>query len=797
MKKLSLRWILILGMPGLVIGMVSLITLSTYLSSKQAFTHHIRDIMRNISSYTIDKSRSHLNPAKDAALLTSGLAVSKIVTSSKKSEMESYFYEQLLVNAQISSIYYGTVEGEFVMVSRDDHEGFLTKIITIDNGDRNVLFKEMDKTFSELYRYKEPNDTYDPRKRPWFKDAINEKKLIWTDPYVFFTSRNPGITTASPVYNANGSLHGVVGVDIEISELSDFISTLSIGASGKAFILDNNGQVLAYPEKEKITHKTGESDTVSLVSIGELDDPISQEAYNALKSIEYDLNGDSEIFFTFKHEGRVYQAMFAPFRASYWPWLLGIYVAEDDYIGVIKENRNYSVILSFALGLITALIGFLITRSIVTPLNKLQLAAKEVAKGNLDKPLKNETIYRELDETAEMFELMRSGLKEKKRIEEQFQRTQKVESIGRLAGGVAHDLNNLLTPILGYSEILMLRLSDDKKKQGQVRQIHKAGIKAKDLVKQLLAFSRNQELEYKPLDLNGVVSGFLNLLRRTIRENVAIEFSGSDRPPVILADQGKIEQVIMNLAVNGQDAMPDGGTIRISISLVEREELPVEIRREAEKEHFALLTVSDEGCGMDEETQKHIFEPFFSTKGEFGNGLGLATVYGIVSQHHGRILVRSRSDEGSTFEVYLPLSDESQISAASPASPEKSIRGRETILVAEDNTQVMELTRTILEDLGYEVMSADNGLTALDMLNSGRDQIDLLLSDVIMPEMNGKELFDRARQVHPGLKVLYMSGYTDNNIVSLREIEKEPNFIQKPFSATDLAHKIRQILDGR
>ena len=257
MKKVSIRWVLILGMPGLVMGMITLITLSTYFSSKQVFTSHTRDIMRNISSYTIDKSRSHLNPARDAALLTSGLAVNKIVTSSNKSEMESYFYEQLLVNSQFSNIYYGTVDGEFVMVSRRGQDEFLTKVISVADGYRNVLFKEMDHFFAETSRYVDFEDNYDPRKRPWFIDAINERKLIWTNPYVFFTSRNPGITTASPVYNLNGSLHGVVGVDIEISELSDFIKTLSIGEGGKAFILDSNGQVLAYPDKTKITHSEG------------------------------------------------------------------------------------------------------------------------------------------------------------------------------------------------------------------------------------------------------------------------------------------------------------------------------------------------------------------------------------------------------------------------------------------------------------------------------------------------------------------------------------------------------------
>ncbi|MDC7218404.1 MAG: cache domain-containing protein [Spirochaetales bacterium] len=786
MKKVSIRWILILGMPGLIIGMITLITLSTYFSSKQVFTHHARDIMRNISSYTIDKSRSHLNPARDAALLTSGLAVSKIVTSSNKEEMESYFYEQLLVNSQISNIYYGTVEGEFVMVSRKEGGRFLTKIVSAPDEKRQVLFKEMDSSFSELYRYSDSNDTYDPRQRPWFKKAVSEEGLIWTDPYVFFTSRNPGITTASPVYNVNGSLHGVVGVDIEISELSDFIKTLTIGENGKAFILDSSGQVLAYPEKDKITHSAGESDTVSLVSIGELDDPVSQAAYNALQTIEYDLNDNREIFFSFKHEGEVYQAMFAPFRASYWPWLLGIYVAEDDYIGVLKSNRNYIIMISALLAFSSILIGFFITRSIVSALNTLQKAAKQVGDGNLDEALVVNTPYRELDETAGIFDIMRIDLKEKSKIEEQFQQTQKVESIGRLAGGVAHDLNNLLTPILGYSEILMSKLSDDAKVTRQVGQIHKAGVKAKELVQQLLAFSRKQDLEYKTMNLNDVVSDFQKLLRRTIREDIDLVINLSEKPSLILADRGQIEQVIMNLAVNGQDAMDNRGTLTIDISLVDREE---------RKGTDVLLAVRDGGCGMDDETQKHIFEPFFSTKGDLGIGLGLATVHGIVNQHHGEIVVKSRVGEGTAFEVYLPLVGDGIGEVPKSLVTEEKKEGTGTILVAEDNLQVLELTETILESLGYNVLTAENGLKALDILREQKDPVDLLLSDVVMPELNGKELYERARLIHGELKVLFMSGYTDNVIARHNVKGKDSPFIQKPFTKADLAGKLREILE--
>jgi len=794
MKKLSIKWILILGMPGLVVGMITFINLSTFFSSKSVFTEHAREIMQNISSYTIDKSRNHLNPARDAALLTSGLAVNQIVTSSKKSEMESYFYEQLLINSQFSNIYYGTVDGEFVMVSRKNSESFLTKIISFENDVRKVTFKEMDLFFNQQRQYEDPEDTYDPRKRPWFIDSIKEKRLIWTNPYVFFTSRNPGITTASPVFNENGSLHGVVGVDIEISELSDFISTLSIGKNGKAFILDSAGQVLAYPDKTKITHRLGQSDSVSLVSIGELEDEISQAAYNTLVSLNYELDDNREIFLTFDHNNEVYHAMFTPFKASYWPWLLGIYIPENDYIGSLKRNRTYSVIISITLGFITILIASWITRTINQPLRKLQSAAKEVGSGNLESPVKIKTYYRELDETARDFEIMRLGLKEKAKLEDQFQQTRKVESIGRLAGGVAHDLNNLLTPILGYSEILISNLRDDESKSRQASQIHHAGTKAKDLVQQLLAFSRKQELEYKPLNLNLVTRSFEKLLRRTIRENIIIEICDSEIKPIVMADPGQIEQVIMNLSVNAQDAMVDGGTLTIELSVVEMENTPENKYHNIHKGTYALLSVSDTGDGIDEEIQKEIFEPFFSTKGEFGIGLGLATVYGIVNQHKGDILVYSEPGIGTSFKVYLPISEQVVEEKRKLQNLSPDFGGTETILVVEDNEQVKELTETILTSLGYTVLTADNGSDALDILLDYTSPVHLLLTDVIMPGINGKELYEKSLLLFKDLKVLFMSGYADNAIARHNVIDAEANFIQKPFSTNGLAKKIREIL---
>ncbi len=385
--------------------------------------------------------------------------------------------------------------------------------------------------------------------------------------------------------------------------------------------------------------------------------------------------------------------------------------------------------------------------------------------------------------------------KERSELEEQYQQAQKVESIGRLAGGVAHDLNNLLSPILGYSELLIESRDQKDSDRQKLEQIYQAGLRARDLVRQLLAFSRKQALEYKPINLNQAISNFQKLLRRTIREDIRIDIIQSPLIPPTLADIGQIEQVIMNLAVNAQDAMPGGGNLTIETKFTNLDDDYTQAHVGVVPGDYIMLAVSDTGCGMDDETQLKIFEPFFSTKGEQGTGLGLATVYGIVKQHGGNIWVYSEEGRGTTFKIYLPISEIIHSEQALASTPDRGIKGSETILLVEDNEQVRELTEIILIQAGYNVLTVENGANALEVLADKQKPIDLLLTDVIMPEMNGKILYTEAEKIHPKLKVLFMSGYTDNAIAHHGVIESGEEFIQKPFSVKDMTKKIREILD--
>ena len=392
--------------------------------------------------------------------------------------------------------------------------------------------------------------------------------------------------------------------------------------------------------------------------------------------------------------------------------------------------------------------------------------------------------------------------REKLEIEQQYFQSQKVECVGRLAGGVAHDLNNLLTPILGYGEILQDDLPDDGLCSESLREIINAGERAKHLVRQLLAFGRKQQLEFSPIEVNEMISNFENLLRRTIREDIRLTLRQEAGIARVNADLGQLEQVLLNLAVNASDAMPQGGELSIETVQVKLEERDRDPIYKIPPGEYILLQVSDTGHGMDEETKSKIFEPFFTTKGQDGTGLGLATVYGIIKQHEGYTWVYSEPGVGTTFKIYLPVLDEDLAAQGIPSSvsDRSSLstmyrKGSERILLVEDNEQVRRLTKAMLERLSYEVIVAADGDAALALLDEDPSSVQLLLTDVVMPGMNGKELFKRARRLKPDLRVLYMSGYTATVIAYRGVLDEGAEFIAKPFTTTCLAAKIRAMLD--
>jgi PAS domain S-box-containing protein len=396
-----------------------------------------------------------------------------------------------------------------------------------------------------------------------------------------------------------------------------------------------------------------------------------------------------------------------------------------------------------------------------------------------------------------LFELFAEDVTERRALEQQLRQAQKMEAVGRLAGGIAHDFNNLLMVISGYSEFLLEGLGPEPTLRGHAQEIANAAERATALTRQLLAFSRKQMLAPKILDLNGVVTENLKMLTRLIGEDIDLVMVPGPDIGAVKADPGQIEQVIMNLAVNARDAMPQGGKLTIETANVTLDAHYARFHAPVKPGNYVMLAISDTGMGMDSDTQSHIFEPFYTTKGLKGTGLGLSTVYGIVKQSEGYIWLYSEAGKGTTFKIYLPrfsaLSQQAAVQTA--AAQEPPGQGHESVLLVEDEENLRRLTRQALENQGYSVIDAPDGPAAIQLSQAHKGPIHLLLTDVIMPGMNGRELANHISPIRPAMKVLYMSGYTENHIGHNGTLEQGITLLQKPFTLPALQAKVREVLD--
>ena len=432
----------------------------------------------------------------------------------------------------------------------------------------------------------------------------------------------------------------------------------------------------------------------------------------------------------------------------------------------------------------------------------------DVERGNSVEYLKGYTqsLVRKLDKKIEEKEAARQELaaevarrvraeEERSRFEAQFLQAQKLESLGRLAGGVAHDFNNLLTVINGYSDLVLRTLHRNDPLRVSIEAIRTAGLRATDLTRQLLAFSRKQIVEPRQVDLNALIAETRTMLQRLMGEDIQVVTKLAPDLGMVMADPGSLHQILMNVAVNARDAMPLGGKFTIETANVELDAHAAAQFPDTKPGPYIRLTVSDTGIGMNEETKQRIFDPFFTTKAEGeGTGLGLSTVYGIVRQADGSVVVRSEPDQGALFVIHLPRIMESQSIDAADTGSEKAQRGTETILLVEDHEELRKLAAFALNYCGYRILQAANGGAALLTAKAHAGPIHLMITDMIMPGMTGKELAGQLKPLRPEMKVLYMSGYVGDEITRRGLLEPGATYIAKPFTPDSLAEKVRQVL---
>lgn len=424
---MSIKQILFLSIIGLMVITVSTIMVSTYSTTERVLIGHAHQVMETVSSEAIDRSVGFLQPAELAAELTQKLANHNVVSKRNIEAMERYFFEQLNLYPQFAGIYYGSTDGGFVYVMRDasyTDQGFRTKIISIEEAQRSVDLHWRDQDYRSIERRQDNSDRYDPRQRPWYKKAMQQNRLVWTEPYIFFTSQKPGITISSPVYasQANTSMTGVIGVDIEIDQISSFLASLKIGKNGSALIIDTLGQVLAHPNANKI--KRYDDNQMTFARINEIDDPIARAAFHSLKlplAETYAL--DEPTVTRFIHLGTPYQAVFTPFQQHQWPWIIGIYVPEADYLGAFHQNQKHNILLALGIAVIASLLGFILARSLSNPIALLGRASHAVMQGDWSSDIPINTRYQEIRQTAEAFAAMTQTLKQQRKENDTLNKT--------------------------------------------------------------------------------------------------------------------------------------------------------------------------------------------------------------------------------------------------------------------------------------------------------------------------------------------------------------------------------------
>jgi len=618
--------------------------------------------------------------------------------------------------------------------------------------------------------------------REYYQKAITSKGPYISTPYI--STHTPGaqaIMVTAPVFDREGRVLAILGGSFNLmgNNLFSNLAKINIGRTGYVFLVASDKTIILHPEQQYMTNNSN-----VILSINKLLD-------GALAGIA--ASGE-----TITADGLPVIASYKRLQST--DWLLGVHYPLLEAYAPFNMIKRYVILAILAGTILVLIMVWTMMRWFLQPLTIIARHMEESPSKPREQNLLPVTSGDEMGMLASAFNFMMiemDGQKEKHdKLQAQLQQVQKMESIGRFAGNIAHDFNNMLTAIIGFGTLLRMDLNHDEKLRGYVEQMLSASDKAANLSRGLLAFSRKQVMDQRPVDISAIINNMKTILSRVISEDIEFKTILKDEQLIVMADSGQIEQILLNLVTNARDAMPEGGHLTIETSLTEMDDEYIRVHGFGEPGKYALVSVTDTGYGMDESTRQKIFEPFFTTKevGK-GTGLGLSIAYGIVKQHNGFITAYSEEKQGTTFRMYLPLI-KAEISRVETKIAPVLKRGNETILVIEDNDQVRQFSRTALENFGYKVIEAVDGTDALFKFEEHKNDIDLLLLDVIMPKRNGREVYDDIRRLKPDMKVIFCSGYTGEVLANKGVLKKEMNFLSKPLSSNELLRKVREVLDN-
>lgn len=654
---------------------------------------------------------------------------------------------------------------------------------------------------------------YDPTTRPWYRTPAEARRPGWSDIYKHFIDPTLQIALSEPLWDAAGNLVGVTTAALRLSRIAEFLESLDVGEHGRIFIMEPSRLLVASSAHPPFHHRPDGS--IERINALDGDGNLPQAALAALERYPDGLAAiNGPIMVRYTDQGRYHFLKIAPLRDEFGlNWLVAVDLSEDDFMGQINENFLKTLLLIALTLLVSAFLGVLVNRRAVRPLLELDKAARQIAGGGLDSRV-DESRSDEIGSLAHSFNIMADRVQEsmqalEQRVEElhqaqaeheklqaQLNQAQKMESLGILAGGVAHDFNNLLHAMRGNIELLSRDQSGDSLDARRLRTVTKSIDRATQLVQQLLLFSRKYESRREKVDVNLEVEEVFRMLERTIPKMIALELRLDPQAWPLFADPVQLEQILLNLTGNSVDAMPQGGRLILETGNVSLDADFVRLHPSANTGPHVLLTVSDTGCGMDEATLKHVFDPFFTTKevGK-GTGLGLASVYGIVKAHGGYIQCYSEPGQGTTFRVYLPAMEQGDATEVAPL-PEPSLQGgHETILVVDDDPEILELNQEALEALGYAVQKAATGEEALAIYREQGDNIALVLLDLNMPGMGGHRCLQELLRLDPAVKVVIASGYTAGGHGKDLLSSGAMGFLGKPYQLKELAALVREVLD--